>query len=197
MLRWFVPLFAALAIAAAATAVAAQSVTTFGIFEVQNGRGRGLARNGYDRGYREGLRQTATAPAATSAASATVTFTATTFDAGTSTAIAPPTPGCVVLRRRHTASATLRVCSALSSDPAASRSRRTHAATRTAIDRGWTTAAIATGTIRLVSATIARRTRGTTGRTVRATLIATTTARVIAKATKRAIDRETDGGRKR
>jgi hypothetical protein len=57
MLRWFVPLFAALAIAAAATAVAAQSVTTFGIFEVQNGRGRGLARDGYDRGYREGLRQ--------------------------------------------------------------------------------------------------------------------------------------------
>ena len=57
MLCRFVPLFAALAIAGAATATAAQSVTAFGIFEVQNGRGRGLARDGYDRGYREGLRQ--------------------------------------------------------------------------------------------------------------------------------------------
>jgi hypothetical protein len=41
----------------AATAAAAQSVTTFGIFQVQNGRGRGVARDAYDRGYREGVRQ--------------------------------------------------------------------------------------------------------------------------------------------
>ena len=58
MVRRFVPLFAALAIAAIATApTAAQSETAFGILEVQNGRGRGLARDGYDRGYREGQRQ--------------------------------------------------------------------------------------------------------------------------------------------
>jgi hypothetical protein len=57
MLRWFVPLFAALAIACAAAPAAAQSITSFGIFEVQNGRGRALARDGYDRGYGEGLRQ--------------------------------------------------------------------------------------------------------------------------------------------
>lgn len=57
MFRRFVPFFAALAIAGAATAAAAQSVTAFGIVEVQSGRGRGLARDGYDRGYREGLRQ--------------------------------------------------------------------------------------------------------------------------------------------
>jgi len=57
MFRRFVPLFAALAFAGAATAAAAQSVTV-GIFEGQNGRGRGLARSeAYDRGYREGLRQ--------------------------------------------------------------------------------------------------------------------------------------------
>ena len=57
MFRRFLPLFAALAIAAAATAAAAQSVTAFGVLEIQNGRGRGLARDAYDRGYREGLRQ--------------------------------------------------------------------------------------------------------------------------------------------
>jgi hypothetical protein len=57
MLRRFVPLFVALAMAGVATATAAQSVTRFGIVEVQNGRGRGLARNAYDRGYREGRRQ--------------------------------------------------------------------------------------------------------------------------------------------
>lgn len=57
MLRWFVPLFAALVLAGAAAAACAQSLTAFGIFEVQNGRGRGLARDVYDRGYREGLRQ--------------------------------------------------------------------------------------------------------------------------------------------
>ena len=57
MFRWFVPLFAALAMAGAASPTAAQSVTTFGILEVQNGRGRGLTRDVYERGYREGLRQ--------------------------------------------------------------------------------------------------------------------------------------------
>ena len=57
MFRGLVPFFAALVIAGAATAAAAQPVTAFGILEIQNGRGRGLARDGYDRGYREGLRQ--------------------------------------------------------------------------------------------------------------------------------------------
>jgi hypothetical protein len=57
MFRRFVPLFTTLAIAGAATVAAAQSVRAFGIVEVQNGRGRGVARDAYDRGYREGLRQ--------------------------------------------------------------------------------------------------------------------------------------------
>jgi hypothetical protein len=57
MFRWFLPLFAALAVVGAATAAAAQSAPAFGILEVQNGRGRGLTRDAYDRGYREGLRQ--------------------------------------------------------------------------------------------------------------------------------------------
>jgi len=57
MFRRFVPLFAVLVLAGSGTAASAQSLTTFGILEVQNGRGRGLVRDGYDRGYGEGVRQ--------------------------------------------------------------------------------------------------------------------------------------------
>lgn len=57
MFRRFVPLFAAFALTAAPLPAAAQSLTAFGMLEVQNGRGRGLLRDAYDRGYREGLRQ--------------------------------------------------------------------------------------------------------------------------------------------
>jgi len=56
MFRRFVPFFALLVLAGSAPAASAQSLT-FGILEVQNGRGRGLVRDGYDRGYGEGVRQ--------------------------------------------------------------------------------------------------------------------------------------------
>jgi len=51
------PVFAAVALAASSVQCAAQSLAPAGIVHVQNGRGRGLARDAYDRGYREGLRQ--------------------------------------------------------------------------------------------------------------------------------------------
>lgn len=52
-----VPLVAVLAVTGIVTAATAQSTTAFGIVKVQNGRGRGLASNAYDHGYREGRRQ--------------------------------------------------------------------------------------------------------------------------------------------
>jgi hypothetical protein len=56
MFRRFVPFFAVLVLAGSAPAASTQSLT-FGILEVQNRRGRGLVRDGYDRGYGEGVRQ--------------------------------------------------------------------------------------------------------------------------------------------
>jgi hypothetical protein len=56
MIRCFLLLVSALAVANAAPA-AAQPSTRYRIVEVQNGRARGVARNAYDQGYREGSRQ--------------------------------------------------------------------------------------------------------------------------------------------
>ncbi len=88
------------------------------------------------RSISSATRYSATVPVGTSAASATVTSTATTSDAGTWTAIAPPTPGCVVHRHRGASIATLRARSGLSSDPVATRSLRTHAAIDRETDDG-------------------------------------------------------------
>jgi len=57
MFRWSVPLFALFAVVGAATVAPAQPLHVSGIVEIQYGPGRAPAREGYNRGYSEGLRQ--------------------------------------------------------------------------------------------------------------------------------------------